>query len=138
MIRNFRHKTPLEIRFVDIDAFGHVNNANYLSYIEQARIRYFNEVVKTPVEWEKQGIILARAEVDYLFPLTLRDTIEIYTRCSRIGNKSFDLEYLIVRAKDGSIASKLRTVLVAYDYENQRSMLLPSSWSDLMRTYDSL
>jgi acyl-CoA thioester hydrolase len=132
MIRNFRHKTPLEIRFVD------VNNANYLSYIEQARIRYFNEVVKTPVEWEKQGIILARAEVDYLFPLTLRDTIEIYTRCSRIGNKSFDLEYLIVRAKDGSIASKLRTVLVAYDYENQRSMLLPSSWSDLMRTYDSL
>jgi len=60
----FKHKTPIEIRFADVDAFGHVNNARFLTYIEMARVKYFDEVVEWGYDWSKEGIILARAEVD--------------------------------------------------------------------------
>src|ERR1051326_5853842 len=87
---SFRHKTKMEIRFVDVDAFGHVNNANYLTYFEQARVSYFDEVAGWDYDWSRQGIILARAEVNYVLPANFRDEVYVYTRCSRIGTKSFD------------------------------------------------
>src|SRR5437868_14023118 len=97
----FKHNMRPEIRFVDIDSFGHVNNAHYLTYFEQARVKYFNQLLGWKYDWSKEGIILARAEVNYTMPVHLGDEVEIQTRCSRIGNKSFDLEYRMVRLDQG-------------------------------------
>ena len=60
----FKHKTSIEIRFVDVDAFGHVNNANYLTYLEIARVRYFDDIADWQYNWSKKGIILAKAEFE--------------------------------------------------------------------------
>ena len=59
-MEGFRHQTNIQLRFKDIDALGHVNNANHFTYFEVARVRYFDEVVKEAVEWSRQGIILAK------------------------------------------------------------------------------
>src|SRR4051812_11829363 len=93
----FNHSMRPEIRFVDVDAFGHVNNAHYLTYIEQARVKYFDDIVGWKYDWSKQGIILARAEINYVVPILFRDDVTILTRCSRIGNKSFDMEYRLIK-----------------------------------------
>src|SRR6185369_1424569 len=100
------------------DAFGHVNNANYLTYLEIARVKYFDEIADWQYNWSKQGIILAKAEIDFIIPVMFRDEISVYTRCSRLGNKSFDLEYRIVKMlKDQEqLMADGVTVMVAYDY----------------------
>jgi acyl-CoA thioester hydrolase len=67
-----KHKTPVQLRFKDVDALGHVNNANHLSFFELARIHFFDEVIGEEIDWNTTGMILARATVDYKQPVFSR------------------------------------------------------------------
>lgn len=115
----FKHKIKIKVRFSDLDAMKHVNNATYLSYIEEARIAYFTEVLNRPMNSLDFGAVIARIEIDYIQPITLGDEIEIYTRISKIGNKSSDVENIILveRNKKKIVAAEALTKLVAYDYD---------------------
>lgn len=107
---------------------GHVNNANHLTYIELARVKYFEEVVGFDSNWsQQQGIILARVEIDYKQPLFLRDTVFVYTRCSKIGRKSIELSWVIVRedASQEEIIAQGIAVLVCYDYGESKTIEVP-------------
>jgi acyl-CoA thioester hydrolase len=95
---------------------GHVNNAVYSTYLEQARIGVLGGL---------QEFILARVEIDFRAELRVGEEIEVRTRCGRIGTKSFDLEHEL-RA-DGRVVAEARSVLVAYDYEQSRSVEVPDS-----------
>jgi|YelNatPaOPRAMG01_1025707.scaffolds.fasta_scaffold02117_17 acyl-CoA thioester hydrolase len=115
----FKHKIKIKVRFSDLDAMKHVNNATYLSYIEEARIAYFSEVLNRPMNSLDFGAVIARIEIDYIQPVTLGDEIEIYTRVSKIGNKSSDVENIILveRNKKKIVAAEALTKLVSYDYD---------------------
>jgi acyl-CoA thioester hydrolase len=134
----FKHRISMEVRFVDVDAFGHVNNAHYLTYFEQARVKYFDEVVGWKYDWSKQGIILARVEINYVRPVLFRDEVVIMTRCSRIGNKSFDMEYRLVKIDDGKeiLLADGITVMVAFDYGSKLSIPIPDEWKKVMVNYE--
>lgn len=134
----FKHKSPLHIRFSDVDAFGHVNNACYLTYIEEARVRYFDEVVDWSYDWSTKGIILAKAEVDFILPIHFKDELYVYTRCSRIGNKSFDLEYQLTRFWEGKeiIMADAVTVMVAFDYTTKKSIEVPDAWKEALKAFE--
>jgi acyl-CoA thioester hydrolase len=101
------------VRFRDCDAMGHVNNAVFSTYLEEARIGVLGGL--TP-------FILARVEIDFRSQLRAGEQIEIATRCARIGTKSFDLEHQI-RA-DGRVVADARSVLVGYDYGTGQSVPL--------------
>jgi acyl-CoA thioester hydrolase len=134
----FKHKTTIEIRFADVDAFHHVNNAKYLTYCEQARVNYFNDIVDWNYDWSKRGIILAKAEINFVKPIVFRDEIIVETRCSRLGNKSFDLQYRVVthKDKDEILMADATTVMVAFDYISKKSIALPEEWKQLIRKYE--
>ncbi|MFM2206035.1 MAG: hypothetical protein RL213_10 [Bacteroidota bacterium] len=118
---------------------GHVNNACYLSYLEQARIRYFNELVGWEWDWGKDGIILAKAEVVYRQPIHLHDPLRVMTRCSRIGDKSMTLEYRLIRQKNDSetLLAEASTVIVCFDYEKKLTVRVPDSWREAVLTYEA-
>ena len=101
------------VRFRDCDAMGHVNNAVFSTYLEEARIGVLGGL--TP-------FILARVEIDFRSQLRVGDEIEVGTRCSRIGTKSLDLEHEI-RAS-GRLAAEAKSVLVGYDYGTEASVPL--------------
>jgi acyl-CoA thioester hydrolase len=101
------------VRFRDCDAMGHVNNAVFSTYLEEARIGVLGGL--TP-------FILARVEIDFRSQLRAGEQIEIGTRCSRIGTKSFDLDHQI--HVDGRVVADARSVLVGYDYEAEESVPL--------------
>jgi acyl-CoA thioester hydrolase len=111
------------VRFRDLDGMGHVNNAVFMTYMETARLNYFRSLGlgDNPLE----GMILARAEVDFRSPIELGEQIEVGVRTGRIGTKSFDLEQEI-RA-DGRVAAEGKFVLVAYDYTTNQSREIPVS-----------
>ena len=89
-------------------------------------------------DWSKQGIILARAEINYVKPVLFRDEMILWTRCSRIGNKSFDMEYRIVRTNSGEeeLLADGKTIMVAFDYEKNLSIQIPQAWKDILLNYE--
>jgi acyl-CoA thioester hydrolase len=112
----FRH--TLDVRFRDCDPMGHVNNAVYLTYLEQARFAHWREV--WGVDFERlpegtPGVILARAEIDYRRPARYGDVLEIRIGVDRIGRTSFTYVYDVVD-QEGRLVADARTVLVMYDY----------------------
>ncbi len=122
----YHHKFKINIRFSDLDAMQHVNNAKYLTYLEEARIDYLNKL-----HLDKTGsnytVIVARIEIDYLLPLLLGDEVEILTRCSNIGNKSLTFEHLIIKNINGksTAACKAVTKLVSFDSSEGKSVSVP-------------
>ena len=102
------------VRFRDCDAMGHVNNAVYSTYLEEARIGVLGDLV---------DFILARVEIDFRAELRMGEEVEVRTRCSRVGTKSFDLEHVI--ETDGRVVAEAKSVLVSYDYERRVSVLVP-------------
>ena len=120
----------VEVRFKDIDIAGHVHNSVYLSYFEQARIDYFNEITNGDWNWRKRGLILARNEVDYLVPVYLKDKIQVAVHCDHIGTKSFTLSYELFSEKEGEkvIHTKGRSILVCMDYETEETVEIFDEW----------
>ena len=126
----FKHKSAVTMRWSDLDELAHVNNAVFLTYIEEARIRYLVEAVQW--DWKKEGIIVGRIEIDYLAPLLYPYPAFAYTRCSKLGTKSFDLEYLITSLKNGkeTPVAAAKTIMVSFDYATNASQVLPQSARD--------
>ena len=102
----FPHVRRERVRFRDCDAMGHVNNAVYSTYLEEARIDVVGSL---------SAFILARVEIDFRAELRAGEEIEVGSRVGRVGTKSFDLEHEI-RAGERLVA-EAKSVLVAYDYE---------------------
>jgi acyl-CoA thioester hydrolase len=114
------------VRFRDLDGMGHVNNAVFFTYMESARIAYLASLGAGSNP--QQSLILARAEADFRSPIAFGEEIEVGVRTSRMGRKSFELEYE-VRA-DGRVAAEGRSVLVGYDYERGASVEIPAEWRE--------
>ncbi len=111
------------VRFRDLDSLAHMNNAVYATFLEQARIAFLS-----PHGAQVENMILARLEIDFRSPAELGETIEIAVTPTRIGTKSFDLEY-VMRAGERVVA-EAKTVLVAYDYDRAESVEIPDAWKE--------
>ena len=111
----FSHR--LEVRFRDCDALGHVNNAVYLTYLEQARFNHWRSIGLARLTGgdDIPGVILARVEIDYRRPAKYGDVLEVRMGVAAIGRTSFTYEYEIVDV-DAQLVASARTVLVRYDY----------------------
>lgn len=106
---------PIEVRFRDMDSMGHVNNAVFFTYFENARIAYWRAV---PAIRSRQALdyILARAECDFRSPATVEDSLACHIRVSSFGRSSFTFEYLLNDGRSGRVVAEGRTVQALYDY----------------------
>ncbi len=111
-----------QVRFRDCDPMGHVNNAVYLTYLENARFALWKAQ-------GMQGVILARAEVDYRAQARYGDELETRIRLEGLGRSSFRYEYEVVDVATDRIVITARTVQVHFDYEKQE----PVELSDAVR-----
>jgi len=134
----FHHSIELGVQFRDLDAFRHVNNATYLSYLEESRIGYLSDVFNTDKSNLNINIVVARIEIDYLFPLQLNDSIKVYMRCTRVGNKSLDIENIIVLVKDTQeiISARAISKLVYFDYIENKSKIIPIEFRNKIEAFE--
>jgi acyl-CoA thioester hydrolase len=131
----FRFSTALEVRWRDVDALGHVNNAVYFNYLEQARLHYMREMGFSPTDPADVGIIIAEASCRFKTPLRLGEQVTIQARVSELRRSSFVFEYRIER-EDGGLAATARTMQVCYDYDNQRPGPIPDEWREAFVAYE--
>jgi len=121
----FVHREP--VRFRDLDAMGHVNNAVFLTYIESARFAYLLHLGAAET-LEDMNIIVARIEIDFRAPVGLGEEVEVSVHASRFGRKSFDLDYVL--RVGGTVVAEAKSVLVAYDYGKGQAVELPEEWRE--------
>ncbi len=110
----------IEVRFRDLDALGHVNNAVLVTLIEQARFYWWQGWLGDQA-FEAEGFLIARIEVDYRRPIRLSDEVRVELKCKRIGTSSFDLAYRVFRAQDQALLAEAKTVQVMLDFKTSRS-----------------
>ncbi|MCF6265134.1 MAG: acyl-CoA thioesterase [Desulfuromusa sp.] len=120
----FEYTTPIEIRFVDLDAYGHVNNALYFTYLETARIKLFQERFGGFLESGLMFLVV-RAECDFRQPIELNNPLQITIYVDQIKFTSFDFSY---RLHDGAgkIFAEAKTVMVCYDPNSKKPVALPT------------
>ena len=135
MTPEFRHRTRLEVRFRDIDAFRHVNNAAFVTYIEQARIRYLIDVLKLDAV-ERAPLILAAVQMDFRAPILFGQEVEIGTRLDWIGRTSFSMSHRMEAGEDRHLVAEAQTVLVTYDYAAERPITVPDAWRQAMTAFE--
>jgi acyl-CoA thioester hydrolase len=136
---DFNFFCPIDVRYGDLDPQGHVNNAAFITYLEQARVAYIRHLGL----WDGKsflhiGFILARVELDYKAPIQLTDRVEVGVRTSRLGTKSLDMEYLIQELSGERVYGEGRTVQVAYDYQRGITIPLQDSWRDIIGSYEGI
>lgn len=116
----------IEARWRDMDAFNHVNNASYLGYIEEARVRWFKSL---SADWagETAAPVMASVTVNYRRPAVWPETLRIELIADRAGNKSLTLGHRITAAGDsGILYCDGHTVLVWVERSGQ-SVPLPEN-----------
>lgn len=140
MTDEYRHRTTLQVRFRDLDAFGHVNNAVFFSYAELARIRYLVDVLRPEVPFDRMPLILARVELDYRSPILFGEDVTVETRVDRVGGSSFSMSHRMTAVAasggEGRLAADVGSVLVAYDYAAGRPIRVPDEWRDRMSAHE--
>lgn len=132
----FKHKKKIQIRFGDIDLMGHANNGVQLSYLDLARMEYFEQVYGEVIDWNEAALIVAHLEIDYLMPIVLSDKIEVHTRIHKLGNKSVSVHQNIVDAKTGDIKTKTSQVMVGYSQKLGESILVPETLKIRIREFE--
>jgi acyl-CoA thioester hydrolase len=134
---NFYHL--IEVRYGDLDPQGHVNNAKFLTYLEQGRVFYLKQLKL----WEggsflDLGVILADVQITFRKAIQFGDSIRVGVRITQIGNKSMTSEYRIENARDASEFATGSSVLVAYDYHNHCSVPIPEEWRRAILQFEGM
>jgi acyl-CoA thioester hydrolase len=131
---------PMEVRYADLDAQGHVNNATFLTYFEQARVRYFEMLglFSREESFMDIGTIIADIHIRYEAPVLLGATVRVGVRTTRIGNKSIAVQQTIVDAANGKLYADGTVVLVAYDYRAQQTTPVPDEWRRKLTEYEGI
>jgi acyl-CoA thioester hydrolase len=120
----FPFSCPVELRFADVDAMNHVNNAVFVTFLELARLRLWQERFGFAGSARDIPIIVARVSVDYRSPIGLEDRILVGVGVKEIGRTSFTLAYAIEAS--GRLAADAETVQVFFDYTTRTPTPIPA------------
>lgn len=133
----FKIVAEVPVRFADTDALGHVNNANYLSFLESSRLEYIKTVLGR-VKASDFGVIVARVEIDYKSPAFHYETMRVGCRVSELGGSSILMDYRIEDKATGRFVAQAKSVMVAFDYALGRPVRVSDEWRRKMEEFDGI
>lgn len=119
------HKTKIKVRGYHIDLYGHVNNARYLEFLEEARWAMLDDTVDHE-KWHTAGYGLAvvNININYKHPANMGDDLEILSSVSKIGNKSIIFDQRIVLASDSTPVADALVTFVLVNRKTGRAITL--------------
>ena len=131
----FNHTLPIQLRFNDVDKFGHVNNTVYFSFYDLGKTEYFASVCPH-VNWEKDGIVVVHIEANFLAQIYADDHIAVQTAVTEIGTKSFHLAQRVIDTESGEVKCVCTSVMVAFDLIKHESEPLKEDWIDAICQFE--
>lgn len=134
----FKSAVPIQIRFNDIDALGHINNNVYLSYFDLAKVTYFENLKTSYVSWIDGLVVVARIEIDFLAPIFYKENIVVESKITKIGNKSAIFRQQIRNTLTNEIKCKCQSVIVTYNPKTMSAMPVPQLWRDGISDFEGV
>jgi len=132
----YRHSTPVQIRFNDLDVLGHVNNAVYQHYFDLARLSYFSEVIEDVPDWKIFGVMLAKISIEFFQPVSIQDHIIVKTAVESLGRKSLAMVQEIQIKATGKTCAVSRSVLVGFSKVKNETAEIPSGWKSKISQFE--
>ncbi len=138
-IQDFKNKVGINVRYDDLDTLGHVNNKVYLSYLEESRIHYLTEVFGFKMNSLNFDVVVGRIDITYRMPIFLNDDVFVYTRISRVGEKSYDFECFIVKNNNDEIqiSAYANVTMVSVDIKTGKTKPNNSEMIDAILKYEN-
>lgn len=130
---SFSYTAEIPVRFRDIDPMNHVNNALYVTYVEQARAEYYEDVVGTTLG--EADTVLVHLTMDYLEPIDLGDVVTVSMRTDSLGESSIPMAYEL-RVNETVVATA-ETVQVTIDRATGDAEPIPNDWRERIETYEA-
>jgi len=136
----FRFHHPIQVRYSDLDPQGHLNNAKFLTYFEQARVHYLIHLglFGKDQSFMEVGIILAEVKVTFLAPVHFGTDVRVGMRISRLGDKSMTAEYTLTDGPGGRELATGSAALVAFDYPQRKTIPIPDEWREKITVFENL
>lgn len=131
----YHHQMPAQLRFSDVDRFGHVNNSVYFSLFDMCKTRYLFDVVGKDV-FEKVSIVVVHVDADFISPVYFPDEIVIETAIKKLGHKSFTLHQRALNKRTNDVKCECETVMVVMDNELQQSVDIPEDFRRMVAAFE--
>lgn len=133
----FSYYHPITIRYGDLDPQGHVNNAVYLTYLESARLGYYQQVgIYHPDSRILTGMVVVHNEIDYLAPIRFGQAVRVGLLVERVGTKSITFTFQIETDPDGMPLARGKSVMVAYDNSTEQGIPIPEDWREKINQFE--
>lgn len=126
--------TVVPVRYRDLDPLGHVNHAVHVSYLEAARVEYFESIVD--VDLTSVDTAIASLDIEYHQPITLDGELVVEMRVSEIGTTS--LATVSELRVDGELAASATVVMVNYDREQGQAVTIPDAWQRAIEAFEDI
>ncbi len=122
----FAHSIRLDVRWGDMDSLGHVNNAKFFTFDEQARLVYFDAIGQL-VEgfWKTQGLILARIGADFIQQVHYPAALDVCFRVAKLGRSSMETQGAVFQGD--VLVAVTQGVVVWFDYVAQKPLAIPEA-----------
>lgn len=127
----FRTETPIQKRFNDMDCFQHINNVCQQMYFDVAKSEFLAATLQGDAKVDRMRVLTVATNTSYMAQVRFDDDTYVTTECESIGNKSFTLLQRIYDRREGAnptIKTESRSVMVAFDFEAQESVVVPDEW----------
>ena len=127
--KKFAATAEVLVRFVDADMMGHVNNAHYLTYLEQGRVAYFEKLFDKAAQFP---FIIAEISIKFISPAFFNETLVIGVRTAEFRTKAFGMEYEIFEKNTHRLIATATSVQVMFDYKKNVTFPIPEELKSKM------
>ena len=124
----FRCTLQAQLRFNDVDIFGHINNSVYIQLLDLAKVRYFEAVLGGPVEWHKTTVVVVNINASFYSPGYFDEPLAVATAVGHISQHSFILEQRIYNTQTGDVKCVAQTVMAGFDPSTATGAPIPDDW----------
>jgi acyl-CoA thioester hydrolase len=134
----FKHSTPVQVRFNDIDGLGHVNNTTIQEYFDLGRMHYMNEVFGPSILKGDDTLIVVNINTDFISPIYLKDSMEVQTTITSLGNKSLQMVQQVVCNTSKTIKASCKSVMVGFNKKTEEGLELLPEWREAITSFEGI
>jgi len=125
----------VQLRFLDIDTLGHVNNAIYFQLMDLAKVKYFTALGGV-FDGKAESLVIVNVNCSFYSPAYLEDNLEVLTGVESIGDKSLCLEQRVVDADTGDVKCVCHTIMAGFDPVAVQSVRIGDEWRSRISDYE--
>lgn len=126
--KKYKHRLDLQMRFRDIDLFGHVNNNVYFEYFDLGKVKYIEATLGSLFNPRADAAVVANINCNFMHPTLPNEALAVETRTDAIGEHSFTLSQRVLNTETSEVKCEARVVMVCFNTRTGQSIELPEEW----------